>query len=183
MAPRLESVTVERVKFVRVREQEVLAVFVAAAGGVQNRLVQTDHDYSQDELDRMAAYLNDSLSGHTLEEARLWIEEQLKEDRANYDRYMRAALMLGGAVTRTAGQAEQPDGLDRVGEFRPAAIGLQRDRRILCQRFDAARKPRRRGPGQDGLRSCDSAGRLHCAGAVARARALNSLSCSPLPCS
>src|SRR5260370_16830978 len=36
MAPRLESVTVERVKFVRVREQEVLAVFVAAAGGVHN---------------------------------------------------------------------------------------------------------------------------------------------------
>jgi heat-inducible transcriptional repressor len=106
MAPRLESVTVERVKFVRVREQEVLAVFVAAAGGVQNRLVQTDHDYSQDELDRMAAYLNDSLSGRTLEEARLWIEERLKEDRANYDRYMRTALMLGGAVTRTAGQAE-----------------------------------------------------------------------------
>src|SRR5260370_37416030 len=54
----------------------------------------------------MAAYLNDSLSGHTLEEARLWIEEKLKEDRANYDRYMRAALMLGGPVTRTAGHAE-----------------------------------------------------------------------------
>src|SRR5260370_17726496 len=39
MAPRLESVTVERVKFVRVREQEVLAVFLPAPGARPNPLV------------------------------------------------------------------------------------------------------------------------------------------------
>ena len=45
-----------------------------------------EQDYSQAELDRMSDYLNESLSGRTLLQAREWIEQQLKEDRANYDR-------------------------------------------------------------------------------------------------
>jgi len=40
------------------------------------------------------------LSGRSLEQAREWIEEQLKQERASYDRFMHAALMLGGAITR-----------------------------------------------------------------------------------
>ena len=106
MAPRLESVVLERVQFVRLREREVLAIFVAVAGGMQNRFVQTEIDHGQAELDRMAGYLNESLRGRTLERARRWIEEQLKEDRANYDRFMHAALILGGSISRTSAPAE-----------------------------------------------------------------------------
>jgi heat-inducible transcriptional repressor len=106
MAPRLESVVLERVQFVRLREREVLAIFVAVAGGMQNRFVQTEVDHGQPELDRMAGYLNESLRGRTLEQARRWIEEQLNEDRANYDRFMHAALMLGGSISRSSAPTE-----------------------------------------------------------------------------
>src|SRR5208283_6019262 len=61
MAPRLETAILERVNFVRLRDNQVLAVFVATKGAVQNRIVDTDRDHSQDELDRMARYLNESL--------------------------------------------------------------------------------------------------------------------------
>lgn len=105
-ALRLESLILERVQFVRIREREILAVFVAAAGGGENRLVAADQDYSQAELERMAAYLNESLAGQTLEQARAWIEKSLREDRANYDRFMRAALTLGDAITRNPTPAE-----------------------------------------------------------------------------
>lgn len=104
--PRLESVTLERVQFVRLREREILAVFIAVAGGGQNRLVATGEDYQQAELDRMAAFLNESLIGRTLEQAREWIESSLREDRANYDRFMRVALTLGGEVVRPDVEAE-----------------------------------------------------------------------------
>jgi heat-inducible transcriptional repressor len=104
--PRLESVTIERVQFIRLREREVLAVFIAAAGGVQNRLVATSEDHQQAELDRMAAYLNESLAGRTLDQARGWIESSLREDRANYDRFVREALVLGDAIVRSGTQAE-----------------------------------------------------------------------------
>jgi heat-inducible transcriptional repressor len=105
-APRLEDVRLEQVRFVRVRERQVLGVFAATAGGVHHRLVETDHDYGQDELDRMARYLNDSLNGRTLDEARRWIERQLKEDRASYDSFARAALTIAGAIALNRDSAE-----------------------------------------------------------------------------
>lgn len=106
VGPRLESMMLERVNFVRLRERQVLAVFVATAGTAHNHLVQTDHDHSQDELDRMARYLNESLSGRTLEQARRWIEQQLKDERAAYDRFMRDALALGGALAGNLRQTQ-----------------------------------------------------------------------------
>jgi heat-inducible transcriptional repressor len=106
MAPRLEASIIERVNFVRLRDNQVLAVFVASKGALQNRIVDTERDHSQDELDRMARYLNESLEGRTLDEARRWIEAQLREERANYDRFMRDALALGEAIADYAGRPE-----------------------------------------------------------------------------
>lgn len=124
MAPRLETSILERVNFVRLGEHQVLAVFVVARGGVQNRIVETERDHSQDELDRMALYLNQSLQGRALDEVRRWIEAQLKKQRESYDRFMHDALALGGAVADWAGRPElyvegslqaleQPEFLDR----------------------------------------------------------------------
>ncbi len=103
MAPRLESVELERVNFVRLRPREILAVFVPRTGVVRNQLVRTERDYGQEELDRMARYLNEALRGSTLDEARRWIEDELRMERARYDRFVREALMLGeGALGRDA---------------------------------------------------------------------------------
>lgn len=98
VAPRLEAMTIERVNFVRLRERQVLAVFVATADRVQNRLVETERDFTQDELDRMSRYLNESMAGRSLDEARRWIEQKLKEERAAYDQFVRDALALGGGA-------------------------------------------------------------------------------------
>ncbi len=100
MAPRLESVMLKQVQLIRLREYEVLAIFVVATGGVQNRLLHTDADYAQADLDRMSGYLNESLSGRTLEQARQWILQQLTEERALYDHFIHDALMMGGALAR-----------------------------------------------------------------------------------
>jgi heat-inducible transcriptional repressor len=97
-APRLDSLRLEHVSFVRLRESQVLAVFAVKAGNAHSKIVETANDHTQAELDRMAAYLNESLEGRTLEQARRWIEAQLKEDRANYDRFMREALVIGEAL-------------------------------------------------------------------------------------
>ncbi|MDO8431549.1 MAG: heat-inducible transcriptional repressor HrcA [Candidatus Binatus sp.] len=99
MPPRLEASILEQVNFVRLREKQVLAVFVTEKGAAQNRIVDTERDHSQGELDRMARYLNDSLEGRTLDEACKWIAAQLKEERARYDRFMHDALALGEAIS------------------------------------------------------------------------------------
>ncbi len=106
MAPRLESVKLKQVQLLRLREHEVLAIFVVATGGVHNRLLHTDADYGQPDLDRMSGYLNESLGGRTLQQAREWIAQQLKQERAAYDRFMRTALVLGGAIARNPSPVE-----------------------------------------------------------------------------
>lgn len=130
MAPRLESVELERVKFIRVRPCEVLAVFVPRTGVIRSQLVRAERDYRQEELDRMARYLNEALRGRTLDEARCWIEEELRMERARYDRFVREALTLGegalGAnipaelyIEGSAQALEQPEfsDLDKVREL------------------------------------------------------------------
>jgi heat-inducible transcriptional repressor len=105
-APRLASVMLERVQFVRVRDFEVIAVFVPISGGVHSRHVQTDRNHQQDELDRMANYLNDFLRGQTLDHARQWITQRLRDDQAAYDSFVRTALLLGGAAARGGSNSE-----------------------------------------------------------------------------
>jgi heat-inducible transcriptional repressor len=79
--------------------------------------VQTEGDHGQEELDRMARYLNEALHGRTLEEAREWIEERQREDRARYDRFMRAALALGGALAERVCSSEvYVDGSAKVAD-------------------------------------------------------------------
>ena len=50
--------------------------------------------------------LTESLEGRTLDEARRWIETQLREERANYDRFMHDALALGEAISDYVGRPE-----------------------------------------------------------------------------
>jgi heat-inducible transcriptional repressor len=105
-APRLESVELERVNFVRLRERQVLAVFITRAGAIIKHVLATSRDAAQNELDRMADYLNQKLKGHTLEHARRWIEAELRQGRARYEELARDALALGEALAERAAQAE-----------------------------------------------------------------------------
>jgi heat-inducible transcriptional repressor len=106
MGPRLESVQLKQVQLLRLRKHEVLAIFVVATGGVHSRLLHTDADYGQSDLDRMSGYLNESLSGRTLEQVREWIAQQLKQERALYDQFMHDVLVIGGALARNPSPAE-----------------------------------------------------------------------------
>lgn len=100
LTPRFEAISLSAVRFVRLREAQVLAVFVAVDGRAHHRIVETARDYRTDELERMAGFLNECVGGRTLEEARSWIEAALREEQARYDRFVREALTLGGAVVK-----------------------------------------------------------------------------------
>jgi heat-inducible transcriptional repressor len=106
LTPRFEAIELARVNFIRMREAQVMAVLVARGGSVQTRVIDSGRDYTQEELERMARYLNESLEGRTLEQARAWIESALKEERVRYDQFVRAALTLGDAVVSRTIPAE-----------------------------------------------------------------------------
>jgi heat-inducible transcriptional repressor len=72
---------------------------------VQNRVVQLDRHYSQDELRRAANYLNEQFRGRTLAEARDELLAQLHETRQHMNQLMLDAIQMAQQVV-DSGQRE-----------------------------------------------------------------------------
>ncbi len=96
MAPPLKETIFKRIEFVKLRQQQVLAVFIASSGVVQSRVVELDEDLSQEELDQMSAYLNELLTGLPLREVRERLVQEMERERRAYDRLLARAIRLGG---------------------------------------------------------------------------------------
>ena len=94
-APRISSVVLQHIEFVRLKRYLVLAILVNTAGLVQNRMIEVEEDFSQSELDHLSDYMNDLLAGLTLYQAREKILEQMRQEKNTYDRLLEQALKLG----------------------------------------------------------------------------------------
>jgi len=97
-APRPESDVVQHLEFVQLREGQLLAVIAAASGQIQNKLVPIDFALAGGDLDRINNYLNELMSGLTLEQVRARLIEEVKSDRAAHDELVNRALMLASAA-------------------------------------------------------------------------------------
>ncbi len=84
-----------RVTFVRINRENVLAVLVSVTGVTRNKLIRTGEDFPQKALDSMSGYLNQRFSGLSLDEMRQRVEAELERDLASFDLWMKAALQLG----------------------------------------------------------------------------------------
>ncbi|HTR51922.1 MAG TPA: heat-inducible transcriptional repressor HrcA [Kofleriaceae bacterium] len=134
----------ERIEFVPLRDGKLIAVLVTTDGRIENRLVVEEVDASR--LERIHNYLNDLLSGMTLEEVRERVIRELGEDRNRYDEAAAAALRLGHAVFVSgpersadvviAGQANLVDDQpDRIGEL----LRALEDKETLVRLLDRTR--------------------------------------------
>lgn len=80
--------------FVRLGEGRLLVITVLRTGIVQDRMIRIDEDFSQDELNATARYLNDHFSGLSFVAVRAELLRRLSEEKALYDRYLQNALVL-----------------------------------------------------------------------------------------
>lgn len=96
MVPRFTSTVFRHIEFVRLSGGKALVVFVSQSGLVQNKLIELDADLGQRELEQMTNYLNQTLSGMTIQQVKEKIATEMKEDKALYDKLMKKALELSG---------------------------------------------------------------------------------------
>jgi heat-inducible transcriptional repressor len=101
-APRPDSDVVQHLEFVQLREGQLLAVIAAASGQIQNKLVPVDFPLTAGDLDRINNYLNELMTGLTLEQARARLIEEVKSDRAVHDEIVSRALLLASAAVPSA---------------------------------------------------------------------------------
>jgi len=106
LAPRFSQTIFKQVEFIRLRKNHLLAIFVSQDGFLHQRFLETDEDYTQKELSRIAAYLNSELSGTTLSQAKKKILALMKAEKDMYDQLMQTALELGRKAMSIAQEGE-----------------------------------------------------------------------------
>lgn len=115
LSPRPAAVVFQRIEFVRLRENRVLAILVAQNGQVQNRAFAVDFPLSAEELVRASNYLNALLKEAPLEELRERILSELAREQAQYDQLTGTALKLGAAATDS--QPQERVFIEGTGSF------------------------------------------------------------------
>lgn len=103
LAPNFTADVFRHIEFIHLGARKLLAILVSRNGSVQNRLVETDEDFSAEDLIRMGNYLNELMQGLTIFQARERILEEMKKDKSQYDHLMSRALRISEqAVTVVA---------------------------------------------------------------------------------
>lgn len=92
MTPRRRALTFRQIEFLRLSEKRILLIVVTPQGDVQNRILFTGRDYSPAELVATANFINQNYSGHSFEEIRSHLHEELREIRQDMISLMSAAL-------------------------------------------------------------------------------------------
>ena|SRR5437870_919841 len=116
LGPAPEEKILEHVKFVKLPDRRILAVIVSRPDLIENRVVRPEEEFSQEELDRAASYLNAEFRGWSLQTIRVEIFKRMEEMKAVCDHLVSsiAALFASGAL---AGDEAGPlfvDGTARI---------------------------------------------------------------------
>jgi heat-inducible transcriptional repressor len=94
ISPPLAQTAVEHVRFLLVPDGRVLVVLVARGGTTRDKVIRPERAFAQEELDRIAAYLNQHYAGWTLEAIRTDLHAEIARERERYDQLARGALLL-----------------------------------------------------------------------------------------
>jgi heat-inducible transcriptional repressor len=107
LGPTLDEKLIEHVKFVRLPERRVLAVIVSKPDLIENKVIVLEDDYTQEELDRAADFLNSEFRGWSLRAIRVEIFKRLERMKTLCDRLVSTVAVLfqegalGGEEVRT----------------------------------------------------------------------------------
>jgi heat-inducible transcriptional repressor len=80
-APRPDSDSISHVEFVRLRDNNLLAVIASGSGQIQNKLVALEAPLASGDLERINNYLNSLVAGLTLAEVRARIAKEIEDER------------------------------------------------------------------------------------------------------
>lgn len=130
-APRKASVF-RHIEFLRIGERRVLVIMVSPDGDVQNRLIFTARDYTQNELVEATNYLNSHYAGLTIEEVRERLKSEIEALRGEIAALMEAAVQAG-----TQAMEESSDQVVVAGEHHLLGVqDLGNDMGSLRKLFD-----------------------------------------------
>lgn len=112
--PRLERLAIQRVSFVRLSEERVLAVLVDLHGVAHQRVIEDPLPgarVAQADLDRMGTALSERIAGQTLREAVRLLRGEVRSLRNRASKLMERAYLLGLRAAEAAMDSGEPGDL------------------------------------------------------------------------
>ena len=94
MAPRRTSVF-RHIEFLSLSDRRVLVILVSPDGDVQNRIIHTQTNFSQSQLQEAANFLNAHYAGLTMDEVRGRLRNEVEALRGEIASLMQAAVDIG----------------------------------------------------------------------------------------
>jgi heat-inducible transcriptional repressor len=94
LTPKFANMFFQHLQFIKIRKYHILIVFVSMEGLIQTKVIETEKDFSQQELDRFSFFLNDRFKGIALQEIQSALLNQMKEDKEQYSRLLQKVLDL-----------------------------------------------------------------------------------------
>ena len=92
--PPLAENRLKQIRFMKLPDSRLLVVLVSTSNVVHDKVISLSEDFTQDELNRTARYLNTEFAGKTLFAIRAEIVELMKKEQALYDSVVRNAILL-----------------------------------------------------------------------------------------
>jgi heat-inducible transcriptional repressor len=130
MSPR-RPVVFRHIEFLNLSDRRVLVILVSPDGDVQNRIIHTQSEFTQSQLQEASNFLNAHYAGLTLDEVRQRLKGEVETLRSEI-----AALMIK-AVEPDANQTDETDDVLVAGERNLLSVNeFSRDMGNLRKMFD-----------------------------------------------
>ena len=97
-----QGATFRHLEFLRLSERRILLIIVTPDGEVQNRILGTEHSFTQSQLVEAGNFLNQNFAGRDFSEIRLSLAEELKKLREDMVQLMTAAVDAGSQAAADA---------------------------------------------------------------------------------
>jgi len=94
VTPPMTYLTLKHVEFIKLTSTKILAVLISQSGQVQHKVIKAAETFSQEELNQAARYLVATFQGKSLEAIRQELRRLMSQERAQYDRLMKGAILF-----------------------------------------------------------------------------------------
>ncbi len=94
MSPRPDLTTLRRINLLKFGVRKVAVILFTDEGLIKNKVITTDSDVSQKELNKIASYLNTEFSGQTFDEIRVKILREMSQEKTKCDRLIAKAMKI-----------------------------------------------------------------------------------------
>lgn len=92
--PRAEKTIFNRIDFIRYKEDKVAAILLTEEGVIKSKIISVDSRLTQDDLNRIADYLNAEYSGRTIDEIKNLLVRKAYREKALWDKLIARAIKI-----------------------------------------------------------------------------------------